>query len=120
MIAYLDLGIQASELALLHRVTPRQMRRRLDRLKNTLADPAFILAIQFADQLPGVLETLAKAHWVEGRPLRELAEERGESLHRTRQQLAVVRSLLLLSLSNRTAVSSDQARAALEHHCATR
>jgi hypothetical protein len=116
VMAHLDLGMDSRELALLHRVSARQMRRRLDRLKNTLADPAFILAVEFADQLPGDLESLARDHWILGGTLRELADGRGETLHRTRQQLGVIRSLLLLSLSNRTGLSSQQARAALDQH----
>ncbi len=116
VVAHLDLGMDSRELALLHRVSARQMRRRLDRLKSTLADPAFILAVEFADQLPSDLESLARGHWIGGRTLRELAESRSETLHRTRQQVGIVRSLLLLSLSNRTAISNQQARAALDQH----
>ncbi len=34
LTAHLDRGMTAQELAVLHRVTPHQMRRRLDRLRN--------------------------------------------------------------------------------------
>ncbi|MCL2640470.1 MAG: hypothetical protein FWD53_06475, partial [Phycisphaerales bacterium] len=37
---------------------------------------------------------VARAYWLEGQPLRELARLRGESLHRIRQVVAMAKTLL--------------------------
>jgi hypothetical protein len=103
--AYFALGMSVHELAALHHLTPRQMRRRIETLRETLEDPAFILAAQFADQLPRDLALLARAYWVEGLPLRALARSRRRSVHYIRRRIADARSLLLLQLRNHREIS---------------
>jgi hypothetical protein len=111
--AHLHLGMNAQELAVLHRVTCRQMRRRLNRLREILADPCFLLAAQYGPQLPPDFAPLVHDYWIQGCTLREIARNRGESLHRIRYLIVIARSLLLIHLSSRRLISSEQACAAL-------
>ncbi|MCL2648749.1 MAG: hypothetical protein FWD61_17400 [Phycisphaerales bacterium] len=94
MTAYLQTQMTVVELAVLHKTTPRIMRRRLDRLCEMLEDELFVAAAERADDLPGELAKVARAYWLEGRPLRELARSRGESLHHIRQVVTMARTLL--------------------------
>ena len=76
MTAYLQTQMTVGELAVLHKTTPRIMRRRLERLCGMLEDELFIAAAERADDLPGELAKVARAYWLEGQPLRELARLR--------------------------------------------
>lgn len=115
MTAHLDLGMDAKELAILHGVSHRQMRQRINRLRTTLTDPCFLLAAQYADRLPAGLAPVAQGYWIDGLTLRELAKQRQTTLHRTRLDVVLVRSLLVVLLSGEHTVSSAQACAALQH-----
>lgn len=107
--AHLHLGITVRQLALLHRVSPRQMRRRIERLRESLSDPCFLLAARHAGELPGDLPSLAREYWIDGRTLRELACTRHESLHRIRQQIGTARSCLLFCMSAAQAAAKRRA-----------
>ena len=93
--AYFALGMRVEELAALHRTTPGRLYRRLMAWRETLSDPAFLLAAHFAGQLPSELAEVARAHWMEGVGLRKLARERGATLHEVRTQLAEARVALV-------------------------
>jgi hypothetical protein len=112
--AYHESGLPLHDLAALHGVSCRQMRRRLDRLRETLADPCFLLTVKYAAKLPGNLGELARGYWLDGRVLRELAELRGQTLHRIRCEVARARSLLLLCLAAEKRVSQAQAALTLD------
>jgi type II secretory pathway component PulJ len=94
MVAYLEKDMTVAALAALHRTTPRMMRRRLEGLRETLTDPFFLVVARSAACLPAELASLARARWLEGRALRELAILRGQTLHCIRQQLDAARVLL--------------------------
>ena len=85
--AHFDLGMSLGEVAVLHGVTPRQARRRLEALRKRLADPCFVLAVQFARRLPRRFGGIASAYWIEGRTQREIAGEEGATLHQVRKRL---------------------------------
>lgn len=112
--AHLDFGMTVGEIATLERLPVRQVRWRLKRLCARLSDPCFVLAAQYRGSLPGELASLAQAHWLEDRPLRELARSRGQTVYRVRQELTRARSLLLVALSREQAVPAELAEAALE------
>ena len=105
--AFLELEMPVRELAVLHRSSPRQMRRRVDRLRETLSDPCFLLAAQYGGRLPAELRALTRAYWLEGRTLRELARLHRHTLHWIRQQIVLARSLLLIALSVERAAPGD-------------
>ncbi len=111
--AYFALGMELRELALLHHRTPRQMRRRIERLRETLSDPAFVMAALYADRLPRAVAALAKAYWIEGITIRALAASDSQSIHAIRRRLAEARSLLLLELRNEQEVPAALAQKAL-------
>src|SRR5689334_2603081 len=67
VMAHLDLGMSAEEIAVLHRVTPRAMRRRLAMLKGRLADPCFGMLVKYGDKLPEEVGRVARGYWIEGR-----------------------------------------------------
>lgn len=110
--AHFGLGMDVEALATVHHVTPRQMRRRLDRLQSTVSDPCFLLTARFAERLSPAMAALARAYWIEGRTLRELARIRRETLYAIRRTLDVARSMLLLALSEQTEVPAELAAAA--------
>lgn len=97
-LAYWDLGMPLKEIALLHRVTLRTMRRRIERLRELMTDPAFLLAGKYADRLPSPHAEIARRYWLEGAPLRELAEDHGQTVYWARRELAEARTLLLMEL----------------------
>jgi DNA-directed RNA polymerase specialized sigma24 family protein len=114
--AHLANGVPVGELAAVHGCSCRQMRRRLERVKAMLAEPLFVLTLRFGQQLPADLGRLARHYWIETRSMRELAEERGVTLHRIRSELAAARSLLLVELSRDQRVRADWATAACVGH----
>ncbi|HVT82332.1 MAG TPA: hypothetical protein VHM90_16940 [Phycisphaerae bacterium] len=105
--AFYELEMTAEELAIPCGMHPRQMRRRLARLRAALANPDFLLAARFGPQLPKPFDTLAADHWVEGHPLRQLAADRGLTLARIRTQIARTR-LLLVRASATTSLGIDR------------
>jgi hypothetical protein len=110
---YWALGMAPEELAPLHGLSLRQLRRRIEQLRATLQDPAFILAARYAEQLPPAVGRLARAYWVEGVPIRMLAREKGQTMHSVRRRLAEARSLLLVLLRGDRDISPAVARRAL-------
>jgi len=99
--AHFDRGLKIRELALLHNMSPRQMRRRIDRLREMLADPCFLLASQYGEKLPPSLQPVVRGYWVEGKSLRELAAALRMTLHRTRQDVMVSRSWLMAVMAGK-------------------
>jgi hypothetical protein len=75
-----------------------------------MSDPVFILAAQYCQRLPGELADFARAYWMEGRTLRELARQHKTSLHYVRSQLGVARSILVLVMSEQQVVDPERAR----------
>jgi hypothetical protein len=110
---HLDLGITIKEIAAFKGMPERQVRRRLARLCERLADPCFVLAARFRHTLAPGLAELAAAYWIEDLPLRQLAHSRGQSVYGVRQEIAKVRSLLLLALANEGPLPPELATAAL-------
>jgi AraC-like DNA-binding protein len=94
LLAHYHHGIPLDELASLHHISRRQLRRKLDTLRNTLSDPSFLLTVRFGKRLPKNLLAFARGCWIESIPLRTLARQHNESLHKVRQQLAQAQSLL--------------------------
>jgi hypothetical protein len=115
LTAHHHLGMNTRQLSLLHHTSERHMRQRLARLRSTLADPCFLLVAQFGSHLPPDLAALAHAFWIEGLTLHDLAQRRRETLHRTRLNVALARSLLLIHVSCRHPITGDEACAALRH-----
>jgi DNA-directed RNA polymerase specialized sigma24 family protein len=113
LTAYLAHGMAISELAVLHKTTARQMRRRVERLQAGLGESCFLLAARYGDQLPRNLRGLVRAHWLEGYSMRELATVRRVSLHRIRHLIGVARSMLLVALSAESPRGRSQAQEAL-------
>jgi hypothetical protein len=113
LIAHLERGMKTADLALLHNVTPRQMSRRLSRLREHLADPCFLLTATYGRKLPEHLAPLARGFWIEGLTLRQLATQHHHTLHRIRQHIALARSLLLIHVSAKHPLTSEQAYTAL-------
>jgi hypothetical protein len=95
--AHLEFGMALDEIAILHRLTRRQARRRLDHLSATLSDPFFMLTVEFAPQLPPPLCSIAYDYWLSALPLRQIARRRQLTLHRVRSYLDRARSLLLIA-----------------------
>jgi hypothetical protein len=112
--ANLRLGMTVEEIAVLHRTTPRQVRRRLERLRERLSDRCFVLAARFGERLPRELAALARAYFIGGATLRALAAARGQTLYRVRHDLAVARSLLVVAMSVEQEVTPELARAAID------
>jgi DNA-directed RNA polymerase specialized sigma24 family protein len=105
VLAHYDAGVSLRELAMLHHTTPLKMWRRLIHWRDTLSDPAFLLAAKFRDTLPHELELVAAARWEQGLPLRALAAKLGLTLHAVRKQITRARSLLLLAASRQGAAA---------------
>jgi len=108
--AFYDAGVPVKELAMLHHTTPLKMWRCLNHWRDTISDPAFLMAAKFRDRLPHELELLAQAHWIEGRPLREIAAKRKATLHEVRKKLARARSMLLLAASGEGRAAAESVR----------
>jgi hypothetical protein len=108
--AHFDAGMPVKELAMLHHTTPLKMWRCLNHWRDTISDPAFLLAAKFRDRLPHELEVLAQQHWIEGRPLREIAAARRTTMHEVRKKLARGRSMLLLFASREGKAAVDSVR----------
>ncbi len=89
--AYLELNMPLEELALLHKLPPRLLARRIRRWKELLADPDFLLAAQYGPCLQPPLAAFAAAYWVDGQSLRTLASAHGVTLHHVRAQLTRTR-----------------------------
>jgi hypothetical protein len=84
-----------AELAALHHVPPRALRRTLMHWRDTLSDPTFILAARFGGEIPAALAAVARAYWLEGASLRQVAADRDETLHQVRQLLTEARVALV-------------------------
>jgi hypothetical protein len=89
-------GMSAEQLGGAFRVSAAHVRRRLRRIKRLLNDPCFLLVAHYGDCLPVAMRALARRYFVEGLSMRQCASRYQMSLHRVRQQLAIVRSLLIL------------------------
>lgn len=113
IFAYLDLGMSPDDLAHLHRVSAKVIRRRIERLTRMLADPCFVLAMQYSEKLPTPLAALARGYWMHGRTLRELAALHSQTLHAIRRHLILARSMLLLELASQQSVPTALAHATL-------
>ncbi|HUO08552.1 MAG TPA: hypothetical protein VM008_09660 [Phycisphaerae bacterium] len=115
LVAHFSHGIPLHELAILHRVTERRLRRRLEALRRKISHPAFGLTIRYAQHLRAEFQSLATARWIDNRPLRTLAAERHETLHQLRQQLAAIHSqMLFLASHDRTSHSHTNSDDELE------
>ena len=90
------------ELAMLHDTTPLKMWRCMNHWRDTLSDPAFLLAATFRETLPHALEVLAEMHWISGVPLREVAKKRKMTMHEVRKELGRARSGLLVAASRKS------------------
>ncbi len=99
--AYYGLGMSIAELAALHKTTRHHLYRALMHWRDTLSDRSFLLAAHFAGRLPRGRAELARAHWMEGRTLRELARARRTTIHGIRTELAEARVDLATASLNR-------------------
>lgn len=106
-------GMTCDQLADAFRVSAAYVRRRLRRIKCILNDPYFLLVAHYCDCLPVVMRVLARRYFVEGLSMRQCASKCAMSLHQVRQQLAIIRSLLILKNSpvNVQTRAIEQARA---------
>lgn len=84
-------------LALLHQVSVHRLRRKLRRIRQTLEDPCFLLAAQWAGRLPAAMRPVARGYFVEGLTLRQCAARHQVSLHAVRQAVTLVRSVCVLT-----------------------
>ena len=85
------------KLAVLHQVSVHALRRKLCRIRQTLQDPCFLVAAQWSQRIPPAMRDLARGHFVEGLTLRQCAARHSQSLHRVRQAVTMVRSVLVLT-----------------------
>ena len=113
--AYLDKGMTLEELGTLHRVSLRQVRRRMKRALELLEDPCFLLVVRFGTRLSPELQELARAYWQEESTLRSLAVRRRQTLHGLRKDLRRMRTHLLMELSKVRDVSPEMADRVLEN-----
>jgi hypothetical protein len=93
--AFLELKMPIGQLALLHGISRSALQRRLQRWRNLLSDPDFLLAARFGPELSPELASLARRYWIDGRSLRQIASEDQVTLHRIRSRLAEARLLLV-------------------------
>jgi hypothetical protein len=93
--AYFELSMPLAELAALQHVTPQQLRRTLMHWRDTLSDPTFVLAARFGGALPAPLGQVARAYWLKGASLRQLAAERRQTMHQVRQLVIEARVALV-------------------------
>ena len=107
--AYFSLGMSVEELALMHRRPRLRLYRILMHWRDTLSDPAFILAAHYAGALAPELAELARAHWMEGKSLRQLAVVRQATVHEIRTQLAEARVALVTAAARRHAAEAAAA-----------
>jgi hypothetical protein len=84
--------------------------RRIVMLRRRVADPCFLLSIQFARKLPFPLAQIAREHFQRGVPLMCLAHVRGESFHTVRKQAHLARALLIAAASRRYGNGDERAR----------
>lgn len=105
--AYFEAGVPLKELAMLHHMKPLTMWRRLNHWRDTLSDPAFLLAATFRDTLPHELTVLAEMNWIKGHSLREMAQKQKTTMHRVRKQLDRARSMLFLAASRQGKAAAD-------------
>jgi hypothetical protein len=105
--AFFDAGVPLKELAMLHHTPPLRMWRCLNHWRDTLSDPAFLLAANFRDTLPHDLEVLAEMHWIRGEPLRVLAAARKLTIYTVRKKLTRARSMLLLAASRQSKAAAE-------------
>ena len=101
--AYFSLGMSVEELALLHRRPRARMYRLLMHWRDVLSDRSFVMAAHYAGELPKELAELARAHWMEGLSLRELAVVRHATVHEIRTRLAEARVALVTAAARRQA-----------------
>jgi hypothetical protein len=105
--AFYDAGVPLKELAMLHHSPPLRMWRCLNHWRDTLSDPAFLLAAHFRDTLPHDLEVLAEMHWIRGESLRVLAAARNITMYEVRKKLTRARAMLLLAASRQGKAAAD-------------
>ncbi len=86
-------GLPAAEVARLMGVPPRTMQRRLAALVRRTADPLFRFVAGHLDLIPEPARTPARRHFLQGQPLREIAQRLGLTLHQVRQHTEAVRTL---------------------------
>lgn len=106
-------GMSAEQLAAAFRLSAVHVRRRLRRIKRMLNDPYFLLVAHYGDCLPVGMRNLARRYFVDGLSMRQCTSQFQVSLHNVRQQLAIIRSLLILKNSpvNVQTRAIEQARA---------
>jgi DNA-directed RNA polymerase specialized sigma24 family protein len=91
-------GQPASALAQLAGVSERQVQRRLQALVRRTKRPEFRLIALCPEVLPPEHLALARARFLEGRPLRDAADRANLSLHAARHRLAGLTHFLTLEL----------------------
>jgi len=101
--AHFSLGMSVEELALLHRRPRVRIYRLLMHWRDVLSDRSFLLAAHYAGELAKELAELARAHWMEGLSLRQLAVIRHETVHEVRTRLAEARVALVMAAARRHA-----------------
>lgn len=106
-------GMTVQELAVLRKSTPRAVRWRLNALRVALMDPAFVLAVRFAERLPKHLRAVARDYFLRGLGVREVAALQGKTVHQVRREAEIARSVLLLFLAREQEVAVDVAAQAM-------
>ena len=109
LVAHVEFGMDPVALAPLHNMPALVLRRKLQRLRENLCDPAFLLTAKFGHRLPEELRELATRYWVTSQTLREIALDTDQTLHCIRRNLQIARALLILEAKNHTKVNARDA-----------
>ena len=91
----------------MHRRPKPRMYRLLMHWRDVLSDRSFIMAAHYAGDLPKELAELARAHWMEGMSLRQLASIRHETVHEVRTRLAEARVALAMAAGRKQIMESS-------------
>lgn len=92
-------GGRARELAAMLQVSPRTVQRRIRQLVRRLTDPRVLVVMRRHGRWEQVIGSVAVAHFIRGLTFRQIAEERGLTLHDVRQQIQFVRGLIAAEMA---------------------
>jgi DNA-directed RNA polymerase specialized sigma24 family protein len=86
-------GRTAVELAALMRESPQRVRRRLKSIVKRLANPRLAFVVAASDAWPERRRRIARAVYIEGRSIRQIAREQEVSLYAVRRHVLAIEAL---------------------------
>lgn len=98
-----DKGMDVPDLARLLGVCPSTVRRRLSRILRRLAGPTFDFVLTNRSRWSHERRRVAEMRMLQGRPLREIVERTGLSMHEVRRHDAALRAQFELAYPQRSA-----------------